>query len=298
MLHRLNFKHLRYFWAVAHEGNLTRAAQNLGVSQSALSVQIQKLEEVLEYQLFERQGKQLVLTEAGQIVLQYGDTIFAAGDEMLAVLRAEEPSSRRLLRIGALATLSRNFQTAFLEPLNGRNDVRLHLRSGGIDELLRLLETHQIDVLLANYIPTRTENSLWVPHLIDQQPVSLICHPEINHPDGLDEQLQSLPLLLPTTESSIRAALDAYFERQQIRPHILGEIDDMAMIRLLARNKFGAAVVPPIVARDELASGRLIEISQIEGLFEAFYALTPARQFPNAILAQLLDRETSSSLTG
>ncbi|MEO1581867.1 MAG: LysR family transcriptional regulator, partial [Pseudomonadota bacterium] len=111
----LNFKHLRYFWAVAHSGNLTRAAEQLHVSQSALSVQIRQLEEWLGQDLFERQGRSLVLTEAGRIALEYSDTLFSVSDEFVNVLKGRDSHSRQVIRIGAVTTLSRNFQITFLE---------------------------------------------------------------------------------------------------------------------------------------------------------------------------------------
>ena len=146
----LNFNHLRYFWAVAHEGSLTRAAARLHVSQSALSVQIQKLEHQIGHALFTRVSKKLLLTEAGRIALDYADTVFKAGDELLNTLQDRPGASRQVLRVGALTTLSRNFQLQFLRPLVGRADVELIVRSGTMRDLLLQLETHTIDVVLAN----------------------------------------------------------------------------------------------------------------------------------------------------
>src|SRR5512147_1776425 len=135
----LNYNHLRYFWAVAHDGNLTRTAETLNVTQSALSVQIRKLEARLGHALFERRGRQLHLTEAGRIALDHADAIFATGEELLGTLR-QTGRARRVLRIGALATLSRNFQLGFIRPILGRADVDVILRSGSPAELLRALE--------------------------------------------------------------------------------------------------------------------------------------------------------------
>ena len=112
-----NYHHLRYFWLVAHEGNLTRTAKLHAISQSALSMQIQKLEQDLGQPLFERSGKRLILTEAGRIALDFADSIFATGEELLGTLGQLEQAHRRVLRVGALATLSRNFQLQFLQPL-------------------------------------------------------------------------------------------------------------------------------------------------------------------------------------
>ena len=145
----LNYNHLRYFWAVAHDGNLTRTAERLNLTQSALSVQIRKLEQRLGHPLFERRGRQLHLTEAGQIVLDHADAIFATGDELLGTLR-QSGVVRQALRVGSLATLSRNFQMEFLRPVLGRADIDLILRSGSAGELLRALEALSLDVVLLN----------------------------------------------------------------------------------------------------------------------------------------------------
>lgn len=292
----LNYHHLRYFRAVAHEGNLTRAAERLHVSQSAVSVQIQKLETQLGHALFERRGRQMVLTEAGQIALDHADAIFTLGDELVGTLSERGGAARRVLRVGALATLSRNFQTGFLQPLLGRDDVELVLRSGPLGDLLRELEAHRIDVLLANVAPLRDARTAWVPHLIAEQPVSLIGHPgRVADERTLEDVLANEPLLLPTTESSIRTGFDALVDRLDVRPRIAGEIDDMAMLRLLAREGAGLAVVPPIVVRDELAAGVLVEVRTLPDLSETFFALTPSRRFPNPLLRELVRDRTDVS---
>lgn len=286
---RLNYNHLRYFWAVAHEGNLTRTAEHLGVSQSALSIQIRKLEDQIGHALFERRGKQLLLTEAGRIALDHADVIFAAGDELVGTLK-ERPGERRLvMRVGALSTLSRNFQIAFLRPLLGREDVEIVVRSGTHGVLLQSLEAHQLDVVLVNVPAPRDAATAWIAHPIAEQPVSLIGPPDrIGKGATLRELLAREPLVLPTVDSSIRSGVDALLDRLGIRPRIAAEIDDMAMMRLMAREGIGLAVVPPIVVRDELASGQLVEADQFPRLSETFYAVTLSRRFPNPLLRELI----------
>ncbi|ACM35212.1 MULTISPECIES: LysR family transcriptional regulator [Rhizobium/Agrobacterium group] len=285
----LNFNHLRYFWAVAHEGSLTRAAQHMNLSQSALSVQIQKLEHQMGHALFERVGKKLVLTEAGQIALDYADTVFKAGDELMSTLSGRPTASRQVLRVGALTTLSRNFQLEFLRPLVGRSDVELIVRSGNMRDLLAQLEAHAVDVVLANSAAPRDARSLLRNHLLNEQPVSLVGRPR---PDGqsfkFPDDLRTEPLLLPSLDSDIRVAFDRILEMAGIRPIILAEVDDMAMLRLLAREREGLTLVPPIVVRDELEAGVLIEHCRIPEVIESFYAIIQKRRFPNTMLAELL----------
>lgn len=286
---RLNYNHLRYFWAVAHNGNLTRTAEQLHVSQSALSLQIRKLEEQLRHDLFERKGKQLVLTEAGQIALDHADVIFGAGEELLSTLR-EEARCREVLRIGVLSTLSRNFQLEFLTPALGRPDVDLVVRSGPLAALLADLERHEIDVALTNVAPPRDSGSPWIIHRLAEQQVALVGHPErLVSGQLLEAALAAHPIVLPTVEAPIRAGFDALLDRLGITPHIAAEVDDMALLRLLARENRGLAVVPPIVVRDELETGRLVEAFQLPDLNESFFAITRSRRFPNRVLRELVE---------
>ena len=292
---QLNYKHLRYFWAVAHEGNLTRAAEQMNVSQSALSMQIARLEDELGHRLFDRRGRQLLLTEAGRIALDHADTIFAAGAELLGTLGERRSQMRQVLRVGAIATLSRNFQIGFLKPLLGRSDVELVLRSGNYAELLASLEAHRIDVVLTNLALPRDAATPWVAHAIAEQPVSIIGSQGFDAGGrSLAQLLGGEPLIVPTPESSIRAGFDALVDRLGIRPAIAVEADDMAMLRLIARERVGLAVLPPIVVRDELASGTLVEIAQLPDLFETFHAITLKRRFPNPLLKQLLSEGMDS----
>jgi LysR family transcriptional activator of nhaA len=283
----LNYNHLRYFRAVAHTGNLTRTAEQLNLSQSALSVQIKRLEEQLGHQLFERRGRALHLTEAGRLTLDHADAIFATGDELLSTLR-QEGQARRAVRVGSLATLSRNFQLSFLKPLLGRADVDLILRSGGADDLLRGLETLNLDVVLMNQPPPRDALSSFVAHRLDEQIVSLVGTPERISGQTIEALLAAHPVVLPTSESSVRLGFDAWMERLDLRPQIAAEVDDMAMMRLLAREGVGLAVLPPIVVQDELASGLLVEAAPLPDLAETFYAVTMERTFPNPLVRELL----------
>ena len=290
----INLKHLRYFWAVAHEGNLTRAAARLHVTQSAVSIQIKTLEEDLGTALFERRGKQLVLTEAGRIALDHADAIFDLADELVATLQ-EGSVGQRVLRIGSVTTLSRNFQNGFVKPLLGRKDVEIVIRSGLLRDLLRNLEAHQLDVVLATSSPTRDAATDWVAHAVAQQPVSLIGRPDLASPKrSLEALLSEEFLVLPTVESSIRTGFDALVESLGIRPRIAAEVDDMAMLRLIAREHHGLAVVPPVVVRDELANGVLVEFEQLPNLHETFFAITSRRRFPNPLLAEVLDPRTEA----
>jgi len=283
----MNLHHLRLFRAVAADGTLTGAARRLNLSQSALSTQIKALEASLGHDLFERKGRGLALTEAGRIALDHADAIFRTAEDLAAVMR-ETGNVRRALRVGALATLSRNFQMEFLRPLVGRRDVEVILRSGSQAELLRELDALALDVVLTNLAPPREADTPWLVHQIGEQPVSLIGTPARAGNRPMLDLLRDEGLVLPAKDSALRAAFDALTARYGVTPHIAAEADDMAMLRLLAREDAGLAVIPPIVVRDELTSGLLVEVAQLDGIREHFLAVTRERRFPNPVVAELL----------
>jgi LysR family transcriptional regulator, transcriptional activator of nhaA len=290
----LNFHHLRYFWAIAHEKSLTHAAVKLHVSQSALSIQLRQLEEALGHALFDRQNRALKLTEAGRIALSHADAIFRAGDELRNTLSTGRTSARQVLRVGSVATLSRNFQFRFLQPLMARTDVELVVRSGSVRELTQQLRAHTVDVVLANQPVPRDADATWHSHLLAEQAVSLVSRPpragtrqhtRLKFPDDLADA----DIVLPGSGSDLRAGFDRILDAAGIRPRIIAEVDDMAMLRLIARATRALTLVPAVVVRDELKTKILIERCKIPELQERFYAITPTRRFPNPLVRELLE---------
>jgi LysR family transcriptional regulator, transcriptional activator of nhaA len=286
----LNFHHLRYFWAVAHARHLTQAAQALHVSPSALSVQLRQLEQRLGHALFERRGRRLVLTEAGRVTLDHADAIFRTGQELLATLQGRPPTRDPVLHVGAVATLSRNFQLGWLQPVLADGSVQVRLHSGRLGELLPQLAAHTLDVVLANEPAPRDRAAGWHSRRVAQQPLSLVSRPPapdappLRFPQDLDGQ----PLLLPGEPSAVRHAFDLLLAEAGVHPRVQAEVDDMAMLRLLARETGVLALVPPVVVADELAEGRLVERCRVPGLSENFYAITVPRRFVHPALRAAL----------
>jgi LysR family transcriptional activator of nhaA len=291
---QLNFHHLRYFWLVASEGSLSATARRLRVAQSAVSSQIHKLEDHLGEPLFQREGRSLVLTETGRIVHAYADDIFGMGSQLLALLRSGR-SRTDLLRIGAVATLSRNFQTSFLEPLFATPDARFRLVSAPFDGLVDRLGAHDLDLVLSNRpVPAGHEASFHC-QLVARQQVSLIGHPRAT-PLRFPEDLAEVPLLLPPAESGIRTSFDALCSRHGVEVRPVAEVDDMALLRLLARDTELVALLPSVVVRDELSAGTLQEHVVLPDLVEPFYAITADRRFQHPLLEPLLTREPGEIL--
>ncbi len=295
---KINLHHLRLFHAVAHAPSLTAAATQLNLSQSALSTQIRQLEDRLGSPLFLREGRRLVLTEAGHIALDHAETIFRTADDLTATLR-QSGARQKVLRVGALATLSRNFQLQFLKPLLGDPERKVQLRSGQQNGLLEALDALELDVVLTNVAPPPDARRPWLVEALAQQPLSLIGRPEnvSKYPLSLKDRLQKAPLILPSQNSALRGAFDALLVSLGVTPQVVAEADDMAMLRLLAREDAGLAVLPPIVVQDELTQGVLLEATQLPGIQEVFYAVTRKRRFPNPLLSEVLSRWEQTPLT-
>ena len=283
---RLNYHHLRYFREVALDGQLGRTAERLNVSQSALSVQIRQLEESLGLPLFDRISRRLVLTEAGRIALDHADRIFSAGDELLATLR-QSSTAKPPLRIGALSTLSRNFQLQFLRPILGVCGQTFTLKSGNMRGLLEELEALTLDVVLTTQVPEDGPALGLAALRIAEQPVEVHGRPERLGHDTLVELLENEPLILPT-ESVIRAGFEDLVARLGVTPDIVAEVDDMAMVRLLTREGVGLAVAPSVVLADELETGLLATAPYDLEISEPFFAVTLPRKFPHPALSGLL----------
>ncbi|HET9822166.1 MAG TPA: LysR family transcriptional regulator [Burkholderiaceae bacterium] len=286
---QLNFHHLYYFWRVAKLGHLTRAAQEVHTSQSALSAQIRQLEDRLGEPLFARQGRRLVLTESGHMALSYAEEIFGLGQEMVGRLQGRSLGVTRL-RVGSVATLSRNYQENLLRPLLADPGIVLTLESGLLDGLLARLAQHQLDVVLANEtVPADPDRPLHC-RFLGSQDVSIVGPAaawkarRLRVPFDLD----GIDIALPGPRHALRGQFDALCASAGVSPRLRAEVDDMAMLRLIARDSGWLTLLPEVVVQDELRSGALVAAGKTDQLRENFYAITAPRRHRLDALEALL----------
>ena len=292
---RLNYHHLYYFWHVARSGNLTRSAESLHVSQSALSTQIRQLEDSFGTLLFNREGRRLTLTEAGQRVLLMANDIFTRGEELESLLGRGLDAGQQRLHIGMVSTMSRNFIEGLIAPLLGDASIAFTLRAAGISRLLEDLANHRLDVVLSNLNVAASSERLWQVQLLARQAVTIVGPPEKPPAGAFPAGYRDRRWLLPGPQSEMRAAFDGFCALHQFEPDIQAEVDDMAMLRLLARDSGSLAVLPKVVVRDEIESRALVEYLAIPDAYESFYAITVKRSFQPAALTDLL---TAARTTG
>jgi LysR family transcriptional activator of nhaA len=286
----LNYHHLRHFWMIARHRSMTRAAEKLRVSQSTLSEQLAELEAWLGQQLFDRRGRQLHLTEAGRLALEHAETIFTSGHELMTRFRQSGQNRQRLLRIGAVGPLSKNLQFDFIQPMLTDTRTKVVVVAGALDELARQLQEHKLDLVLSN-IPLRTDQEQNVfNHLLGEVPVFLVGGKRLKvlRPK-FPQFLRDVPLFLPSRQSDVRADFDLLLASAGVEPLVQAEVDDMALLRLLALSGEGLALVSKIVVERELQSRKIKFMLRVPNLAERYYALTIRKRFQNAWLAEIVE---------
>ncbi len=285
----LNYHHLRHFWMIAKHRSMTRAAEKLNISQSTLSEQLAELEDALKQKLFDRVGKSLQLTDAGQVALEHAETIFNTGHQLISRLRQSGENQKRTLRIGAVGPLSKNLQFDFIQPILAEPQTKVVVVAGALDELVLQLQEHKLDLVLSN-IPLRADQSQDVfNHLLGEVPVFLVGgrKPRLSS-DLFPKNLRDVPLFLPSRQSNVRAEFELLLANGGVEPFIHAEVDDMALLRLLALSGEGLALVSKIVVERELQSREIKFMQRVPGLTERFYALTARKKFQNKWLAEVV----------
>ena len=286
-MNNLNYHHLHYFWTVCREGGFTKASQKLRISQSAISEQVSRLEDNLGQKLIERTTRSIQLTENGNVALKYAEMIFGAGQELVDFMQHRPRKGKQLIRVGALGSLSRNLQARFLAPLLKRKDVRFSLIVGDLKRLVRLLKDHQIDVILTTHPVNESESGELYTHLLVQSPLCIVSRTKSGK-SKLDKILKSEQVFLPSKTLESRAEFDHFIESRGLSIELVGEVDDIALLRLLALSGKGIVVVPRMGVISDIESKSLFVIHEFKEIRQKYYAVTRQKRFPNLLVADLV----------
>ena len=275
---------------IARHRSMTKAAAKLKLSQSTLSEQLAELEAWLGQPLFDRRGRELHLTDAGRVALEHAETIYTTGHELITRFRQSGETRQRLLRIGAVGPLSKNLQFDFIQPLLADMQTKVVVVAGAFDELTRQLKEHKVDLVLSN-IPIRADQESDVfNHRLGEVPVFLVGGKKLKlSPGKFPKFLKDVPLFLPSRQSDVRADFDLILAKAGVEPFVHAEVDDMALLRLLALSGEGLALVSKIVVERELQSRNIKFMLRVPGLAETYYALTVRKRFANAWLAEIVE---------
>lgn len=284
----INYHHLFYFKTIAEEGSVSRAAEKLRIGQPTLSAQLKQFEEALEVKLFERQHKRLILTEQGQVALDYAKNIFRLGSEMFEVIHDRLKPLKPSLCVGSIDSVPKQIVVSLVKRALKISPCQITLLEGRSDELLRELVAHRIDILLTNFMPTGADAKGVYVKLISKQNVAFYGTEKFKFlRKGFPKSVSGQPIIMPTYDSKLRQDLDHWGKLNGIELNLLVESQDIAVKKSIALEGFGLIAAAPHSVQHHILSGTLVEIGQLQGVHEELYFVTAQRKIENQIAARL-----------
>lgn len=287
-----NYKHLYYFWVVAKEGGISRAANKLDMAVQTVSAQVRELERSLGYALLKPAGRGLVLTDAGLAAMRQADQIFHLGEDLPALVRDAASSPAVRLAVGISDGLPKLVVRRLLQPVVPVPNLRLLCHEGGLADLLGDLALHRLDVVLSDRPAPPNPNLKLYSHAVGSTAVAwygtaaLVSTARQNFPHSLAD----VPLLLPTAHNAVRSRLDHWFEQRGIRPRIVGEFDDSALLKTFGASGMGVFPATDWVHDDLLAHYAVERLGSCDGVTEHFFAIGTGKKVQHPLVQSLLQQ--------
>jgi LysR family transcriptional regulator, transcriptional activator of nhaA len=278
----INYHHLYYFKTIAEEQSVSKAAQKLRLGQPTLSAQLKQFEDILEVQLFDRKHKRLILTEQGRIALQYAQSIFRLGDEMVDTLQDRIKPEKIKIQIGALDSISKNLLTEITESCLSQFSCQIIWIEGSLDYLLKQLYIHKLDLVVSNYLPKSKDSHPFLHRLVKKSQVLIYGNKNFkslkkNFPESLRDQ----NFILPTHDSQMREDIEHWFKSRRIKYEITVESQDTALKKQLALR--GVGIIPSTESslRDAIENESIFELGLIDEVHENIYFVSSERKITN-----------------
>ncbi len=285
-----NYKHLYYFWVVAKEGGISKAADKLDMAVQTVSAQVRELERSLGYALLKPAGRGLVLTDAGQAAMQQADQIFQLGENLPALVRDAVSTPTIRLAVGICDGLPKLVVRRLLQPVIAEPNLRLVCHEGGIDDLLGDLALHRLDVVLSDRTAPTNPNIKLYSHAMGSSTIAwygtaaLVAAASENFPQSLGD----VPLLLPTAHTAMRDRLDLWFEQRAMRPRVVGEFADSALLKTFGASGMGVFPAAEWAHDDLLAHYAVQRLGPCEGVTEHFFAIGTEKKVNHPLVQRLL----------
>jgi len=277
----INYKHLHYFWAVAKAGSITRAGERLHLTPQTISGQLTLFEEVLGHRLFDRVGRRLELTDAGRIALGYADEIFSLGQELQETLHNQQGSRTMVFRVGIIDAVPKSLAYQLVEPaVHLEETVRMVCREGKFMDLLADLAVQRLDIVISDRPMPSSVNVRGFNHLLGECGVGFFATPALAKQlkGKFPQCLQDAPFLLPGEDSAVRSRLMAWFSDQQIRPRLVGEFDDGALMKAFGEAGAGVFLSPVAIAATVCKKFNVVQIGVTNEISDQFYAISVERK--------------------
>lgn len=284
----LNYHHLRYFWTVAKEGSLKKAAEKLHVSQPSISAQIAALEDALGEPLFRRSGRNKVLTDAGQIALTYADDIFGLGRELVNALKQRPGAKTLRLYVGVADSFPKLVTNEILEPVFAMPQTcHVICREGKTDDLLAQLASHRLDIVLADEPASSSTKIRTYNHPLGETGTTFCAAGRLaaKLKPGFPKSLHDAPALLPAENTAFRRALENWFRELGVRPRVVAEFEDLALMKVMAAEGRGFITVPTLVADEAVGRYKFHLIGATTRCKVQFYAISAERRITHPAVA-------------
>lgn len=277
----MNHKHLFYFWKVAKIGSVVRAAESINLTPQTLSGQIGLLEESLGTGLFSKQGRSVVLTEAGKLALEYADELFALSAEMEVMIKHHPKGRPAEFRVGVSDAVPKSLAYQLLQPaIEGAHPTRIVCREWQLDRLLGQLAIHQLDLVISDAPIPPSYSVRAYNHRLLESGLSFLGAPSLStgNTAPFPDCLNTLPMLLPGEDSALRTSIQPWLERKNIRARIMGEFDDIALMAAFGQAGVGVFPVPSIVEEEFVAPGKLMVIGRTNEVRANYFAISVERR--------------------
>ena len=293
MMEKLNYHHLRYFWTVAKEGSISRAAAKLHVSPPSISEQLRELESTLGETLFRREGRNKKLTEAGQVVFGFAEEIFALGREMMNAVKQRPGAKTLRLYVGVVDSLPKLVTNDILKPVFSLpQTVHVICREGKLEDLLAQLAAHRLDIVLSDELASSSVNFKTFNHPLGDTGTTfcaekrLATRLKVNFPKSLHDA----PALLPSENTPFRRALESWFRSQHIQPTVIAEFEDLALMKVMASEGRGFIAVPTIAVNEARERYGFEAIGKANECRVQFHAITAERRIVHPGIAVISNK--------
>ena len=285
-----NYKHLYYFWVVAKEGGISRAAEKLDMAVQTVSAQVRDLERSLGYALLKPAGRGLALTDAGLAAMQQADQIFQLGEDLPARVRDAVSTPTVRLAVGICDGLPKLVVRRLMQPVMAEPHLRLLCHEGNLDDLLGDLALHRLDVVLSDRLAPANPNIKLYSHALGVSTIAWYGTADMVAAASQDfpQSLANVPLLLPTGHTAVRARLDNWFEQRAIRPRIVGEFEDSALLKTFGAGGMGVFPAAEWVHDDLLAHYAVKRLGPCEGVTEHCFAIGTEKKVQHPLVQRLL----------
>jgi LysR family transcriptional activator of nhaA len=287
----LNYRHLYYFWVVAKEGGMARAATRLDMAVQTVSAQVRLLEQSLGHALFKPAGRGIALTEAGIAAMAQADQIFQIGEQLPTIVREAATGSGIRLAVGISDGLPKLVVQHLLQPALQDRRVRLLCHEDEFDRLLADVALHKLDAVLSDHAPPHNPNLRLYGHKLGDAPMAWFAPAALaaKHRRAFPQCLAELPVLLPTHHAAVRERLDQWFEQHGLRPHIAGEFEDSALLAAFGRSGMGAFPASRWSRKELLQDKRVRLLGETPDVVEHFHLISAERRIQHPLVQRLVD---------